>query len=313
MNTLYFKYAVEVEKAASITRAAENMYMAQPNLSKAIKELEETLGYTIFDRTKRGMVPTEKGADFLTYARRIVEQLNEMEMLSQNGGNCEQNFKVSIPRGSYVASGFTSFLAELDQKEEMDLTISETNSMEAIGDVVDSKCNIGVIRYQNIYENYFLEYLKNKGLKYRKIWEFEYVLVMSEQNPLAKLKNITPEDLEKYIEIAHGDTEIPYISNRTATGDKKQGKKILVYDRGSQFDILTNIQNSYMWVSPIPESYLEKYGLVQRACNVEHNKYKDVLIYREGYKFSDFDLLFEEKLNESKEEVSSKPYLWRTV
>ena len=131
MNTLYFKYAVEVERAASITRAAENMYMAQPNLSKAIKELEETLGYTIFDRTKRGMVPTEKGADFLTYARKIVEQLNEMEMLSKNDGICSQTFKVSIPRGSYIASGFAKFLTELNQDDEMDISISETNSMEA--------------------------------------------------------------------------------------------------------------------------------------------------------------------------------------
>jgi len=312
MNTLYFKYAVEVERAASITRAAENMYMAQPNLSKAIKELEETLGYTIFDRTKRGMVPTEKGADFLTYARKIVEQLNEMEMLSKNDGICSQTFKVSIPRGSYIASGFAKFLTELNQDDEMDVSISETNSMEAIGDVVNSKCNIGVIRYQSIYENYFMEYLKNKDLHFKPVWDFEYVLVMSEKNPLAHQKCITPEDLRRYIELTHGDTEIPYIS-RSSEGDAKQRKKIYVYDRGSQFDILTNVHNSYMWVSPIPESYLKQYGLVQRACKVEHNQYKDILIYRSGYKFSTFDQLFEKKLNESKEEVSSKPYLWRAV
>jgi len=313
MNTLYFKYAVEVEKAASITRAAENMYMAQPNLSKAIKELEETLGYTIFDRTKRGMVPTEKGADFLIYARKIVEQLNEMEMLSQDSGNCSQNFKISIPRGSYIASGFTKFMMELNYDEEMDITISETNSMETIGDVVNGKCNIGVIRYQSLYENYFLEYLKNKELAYKTVWDFEYVLVMSENNPLAHAKSITPEDLRKYIEIAHGDTEIPYISNRSNTGDKNQRKKIFVYDRGSQFDTLTNVHNSYMWVSPIPESYLKQYGLVQRTCKVDNNQYKDILIYKEGYKFSSFDQLFEKKLNESKEEVSSKAHLWRVV
>ena len=313
MNTLYFKYAVEVEKAASITRAAENMYMAQPNLSKAIKELEETLGYTIFDRTKRGMVPTEKGADFLIYARKIVEQLNEMEMLSQDSGNCSQNFKISIPRGSYIASGFTKFMMELNYDEEMDITISETNSMETIGDVVNGKCNIGVIRYQSLYENYFLEYLKNKELAYKTVWDFEYVLVMSENNPLAHAKSITPEDLRKYIEIAHGDTEIPYISNRSNMGDKNQRKKIFVYDRGSQFDTLTNVHNSYMWVSPIPESYLKQYGLVQRTCKVDNNQYKDILIYKEGYKFSSFDQLFEKKLNESKEEVSSKAHLWRVV
>lgn len=61
MNTLHFKYAVEVERTGSITQAADNLYMAQPNLSKAIKELEDTLGITVFKRTSRGMVPTKKG------------------------------------------------------------------------------------------------------------------------------------------------------------------------------------------------------------------------------------------------------------
>ena len=53
MNTLHFKYAVEVERCGSITQAAENLYMAQPNLSKAIKELEDTLGISICPHVSR--------------------------------------------------------------------------------------------------------------------------------------------------------------------------------------------------------------------------------------------------------------------
>ncbi len=69
MNTLYFKYAVEVERLGSITQAADNLYMAQPNLSKAIKELEDSLGISIFKRTSKGVIPTQKGAEFLIYAK----------------------------------------------------------------------------------------------------------------------------------------------------------------------------------------------------------------------------------------------------
>ena len=69
MNTLYFKYAVEVEKTHSITKAASNLYMAQPNLSKAIKELEDTLEINIFERTSKGVFPTAKGKEFLEYAK----------------------------------------------------------------------------------------------------------------------------------------------------------------------------------------------------------------------------------------------------
>ena len=72
MNTLHFKYAVEVEQTRSITQAAENLYMAQPNLSKAIRELEENLGFTVFERTSRGVVPTRRGVEFLKLARGVL-------------------------------------------------------------------------------------------------------------------------------------------------------------------------------------------------------------------------------------------------
>ena len=76
MNTLHFKYAVEIEKTRSITQAAENLYMAQPNLSKAIKELENNLGITIFRRTSKGVIPTDQGLKFLEYAKQILIQID---------------------------------------------------------------------------------------------------------------------------------------------------------------------------------------------------------------------------------------------
>ena len=78
MNTLYFRYAVEIERAGSITQAAQNLYMAQPNLSKAIKDLEEDLGYEIFKRGAGGIKVTEKGSEFLYHAHKMLEQLDEM-------------------------------------------------------------------------------------------------------------------------------------------------------------------------------------------------------------------------------------------
>ena len=65
MNIAHLKYAVEVEKTASITKAGENLFMGQPNLSRGIKELEETLGVKIFKRTSKGIVPTPQGEEFL--------------------------------------------------------------------------------------------------------------------------------------------------------------------------------------------------------------------------------------------------------
>ena len=81
MNILHLKYAVEVAKTKSISKAAENLYMGQPNLSRAIKELEESLGIMIFDRNPKGITVTPQGEEFLQYARRIISQVDEVEQM----------------------------------------------------------------------------------------------------------------------------------------------------------------------------------------------------------------------------------------
>ena len=95
MNLQHLKYAVEVEKTGSITQAAENLYMGQPNLSKAIKELEGTLGVILFKRTSKGVLPTAQGKEFLRYAKSILDQVERMEELYRSGGEGRLYFSAS--------------------------------------------------------------------------------------------------------------------------------------------------------------------------------------------------------------------------
>ena len=307
MNTLFFNYAIEIERTGSITKAAQNLFMAQPNLSKAMKELEEQLGYEIFERTPGGMIPTERGCNFLIHAKNIVEQLAEMEALGDGKRPDVQQFRISIPRGSYIANGCTEFVAELNMDLGIEVAIQETNSIQAINNVAYEKFNLGIIRYQKIYENYFLDFVKSKQLQYEPVWEFEYLAVMSEENPLAKQPEVRAEELAHYIELSHADLMIPYVDTRSMELQERSpepGKHIYVYDRGCQFDLLTRVPATFMWVSPLPESYLENYGLVQRKCRIPNNCYKDVLIYRDGYEFGELDEKFMKKLREARDEVA---------
>ena len=132
MNTLFFKYAIEVEQTRSITKAAENLYMAQPNLSKAIRELEETLGFPIFVRSSKGVIPTDQGREFLKYAHSIMLELDKMSKISEMSDGAVQSFRISIPRGSYIAHGFTEFAAQLDPGKRVMLNVVETNSMQTL-------------------------------------------------------------------------------------------------------------------------------------------------------------------------------------
>jgi len=307
MNTLHFKYAVEVERTRSITQAAENLFMAQPNLSKAIKELEDTLGIEIFERTPKGVLPTPKGAEFLGYAKNILDQISKMERLYKPEDVECQSFKISIPRGSYIANAFTRFAAELDTDKEIDVYVQETNSMQAISNVTDEGFSLGIIRCQTDYENYFLDYLEEKRLVSEPIWEFEYLALMSRRHPLASAKKVVFDELAQYIEIVHGDTAIPYLP--TGKVKKSEAKKcIYVYERCSQFDLLSSIPKTYMWVSPIPDHFLDLYGLVQRKCHAANHKYKDLLVYPKGYEFTALDRQFIDRLFASKNEVAFRQY-----
>jgi DNA-binding transcriptional LysR family regulator len=315
MNTLHFKYAVEVEKTGSISQAAENLFMAQPNLSKAIKELEDTLGIVIFERTSKGVRPTAQGKEFLDYAKRILIQLDKMESIyiPQSEREKRQMLKVSIPRGSYISVGFANFVSGLDMEKGIDITIQETNSMQTIANVADNGYNLGIIRYQTLYENYFIDYLKEKSLESEPIWEFSCLALMSEEHPLAQCDELEINELNKAsIEIVHGDSVVPYLPaaevKQTVTDRDYLSKKIYVYERGSEFELLTRVTNTFMWVSPLPQDLLDRYHLVQRRCNVSNNTFKDVFIYPHDYKLSNIDKLFLNKLYEMKNEVAFLKY-----
>ena len=119
MNILHLKYAVEVEKTRSINRAAENLFMAQPNLSRAIRELEESLGITIFHRTSKGISVTPQGEEFLQYAKKILSQIDEVEALYKNARTGKQSFSISVPRASYISAAFTEFSKKIDAEEDL--------------------------------------------------------------------------------------------------------------------------------------------------------------------------------------------------
>jgi DNA-binding transcriptional LysR family regulator len=311
MNTQHFKYAVEVERTSSITQAAENLYMGQPNLSKAIKELEDSIGYAIFERTSKGVTPTQKGREFLAYARNILHQIEKIESLSDTALTNAQNFNISIPRGSYIADAITRFVAELDDSKGINVNVHETNSFQVINNIIDGPFNTGIIRYQAEYENYFYDYLNEKQLRSEPLWEFDLLALMSVNHPLATKEIIEYEELREYTEIEHGDTIIPYLmqgSGIKASITENTAKHIYIYERCNQYDMLSTIPTTFMWVSPIPDKWLTRYNLLQRKCKAVGHHYKDVFIYLKDYKLTALDRKFIDKLSEAKNEISFKEY-----
>lgn len=295
VNLAHLKYAVEVADTGSISKAADALYMGQPNLSRAIKELEENLGISIFSRNSKGVAVTAQGEEFLAYARAILTQVSEMEAIYRGSAEGSIEFSISVPRVSYIAQAFVQFVQSLDKSRDFGVNYKETNAMRAIKNVVQGDYHLGIIRYQTMFESYFAMLLKEKGLSSQLIRDFQFLAVMSKDHPLSQAQDITVNDLANYIEIAHGDPYVPFVpvaEVKKAELSDAVHKRILVYERGSQFDLLTGVPGTFMWVSPIPSILLERYGLVQKQCRDSKRQYRDVLLYRNSYRFSSVDNQF---------------------
>ncbi len=302
MNILHMKYAVEIAKLGSINKAAEALLIAQPNLSRAVKELEADLGVSIFDRSSKGMFLTPEGEKFIGYAKKILQQIDEVENMYKTGAPARQKFSICVPRASYISDAFANFSTQVKQ-QAAEIFYQETNSSHVINNVLNAEYKLGILRYAENYDKYFKASLEEKGLAYELITEFTYQLIMNRNSPLASYGEIRCEHLRDFIEIAHAD---PFVPSLPLAEVKKEElpddieRRIFVFERASQFDLLAENEQTFMWVSPVPDKTLQRYGLIQRKCVDNTRVYKDMLVYRKDYRLTELDNCFITELCNSK-------------
>ena len=308
MNILHMKYAVEVAKVGSLNKAAETLLIAQPNISRSIKELEADLGITIFERSSKGMFLTPEGENFIGYAKNILKQIEQVEDIYKNGAVKKQKFSISVPRACYISEAFAQFSKSLSF-DPAEIFYKETNSQRTINNILNHDYKLGIIRYAENYDKYFKTMLEEKDLSYEMVTEFSYSLIMSADSPLAELDEITFDDLTDYIEIAHADPYVPSLPLSKVVKEELPDnieRRIFIFERASQFDLLSENPDTFMWVSPAPQKVLDRYNLVQRKCVDNKKVYKDVLIYKNGYKLTKMDKQFITELCESKRKHLNK-------
>lgn len=311
MNLLHLKYAVEVARTRSITMAAENLYMGQPRLSRAIKELEDSLGITIFKRTSKGIVPTPEGEIFLSHANRILDEVREVETLYNPYARDKQRMNISIPRAGYLAHALKQLVGELDLTKEIEINYRETNSLKAINNILQNNYDLGIIRYATEYEPHFQRFLSEKGLRSEDVWEFDPIVLMSENHMLAGKENLTFSDLVDCdcVQLGHGDPYVPSLplaEVRKGEFPEEINKHLFIYERASGYEILSSIPTTFLLTSPMPEIILKRHGLVQRRLNGKARPYKDVLIWRENYKFTELDQAFINEIKRVRDKVGTR-------
>ena len=291
MNLLHMKYALEVAKMGSLYKASEKLLVAVPNISRSIKELEADLKITIFERTTKGMSLTPEGEEFIALAKSILGQIEQMEKYYREGPTKKQRFSISVPRACYISEAFAEF-SKMLSKDSAEIFYKETNSERTIQNMLNQDYKLGIVRYAENYDGHFKTMLEDKGFVYELVTEFTYSLIMSRDNPLAQKQEIRFDDLSGCIEIAHADPYVPSMPLSKVVKEELPdniNRRIYIFERASQFDLLEKNPETFMWVSTAPEDTLRRYGLVQRACPENQKVYRDMLIYRKDYKLTELD------------------------
>ena len=198
MNRTDLHYVVEIDKSGSISKAAKELYVAQPNLSKAIKHLEREFGISIFERSSKGVKATREGQKFLEYAKRIIYEIEEMKRDCSDLGKENLSFKITVPRASYISSAFAEFIGMQSKETAIKAEFQENSSMHAIENVLQNGYSMGIIRYLCENEPYFQSLLDLKGLDAELLAELPYVILTSADGDLAKRELKTREEVVPY-------------------------------------------------------------------------------------------------------------------
>ncbi|MBQ7455924.1 MAG: LysR family transcriptional regulator [Clostridia bacterium] len=283
MNTLHLTYAVEVARCGSITRAAEKLYMAQPNLSKALHELEEQMGFAIFRRTSRGVTPTPRGQEFLDCARGLLAQLRSMERLSARSDDAMQRFSLSMAGAGYLRQAMARWTASLDPSAPLDVSVREGGDLDAVQDVAEGLALLGVARYAATEEDAFFALLRQQSLESQPLAAFEALATFSAASPLAQQDSVSRDELRSLTALS--PAPLP-------AGEGEAPRRLCLRGQLNCLELLSGMPEAFLWAPPEPDETLRRYGLVQRRCAQGGPRFCDALVFPRGHGFSQLEQRF---------------------
>ena len=280
MNITELRYLVAIRKWGSVSAAAKQLYAAQPNVSKALKNLEEEYNLRIFERSSTGMIPTEQGRRFIAQAERVLEEVTRLNQSVQEEQNRCAELRVMIPHATYASYAAVDYLEQAAGVEQLRIHIREGGSMEAMDFVLRRGYHLALLRYAIEDDEHYSYYCARRGLKMEPVMDFEYNLLTNRDGPLAKHEVRDLAELNQYMEIMHDDFQLPGEDGGDGVRwHVNDSRRIHVYERCSQFSILQRLPTAYMWASPMPKKALEQYHLVLKKCPAQRQRMRDVLVY----------------------------------
>ncbi|MGE4352858.1 MAG: LysR family transcriptional regulator [Oscillospiraceae bacterium] len=280
-------YAVEVNKCGSISKAAGNLYMAQPNLSNSIRELEREIGIVIFKRTPKGIETTKDGAEFLRHAVDVIAQMNALEQYYSKRQSNMLRISITSMRSSSVCHRICQYINILNREgKPFRIHFKEATNYDVISDIASDQAAVGILRANDSNFEYFHQLADAKNMALVPLPEEMYCILMSAHHPLAEVGSLTAEMLTPYTEVIHGDFETPWYpySNvyRHALPADNTERLIFTYDRGTLLDLVRDVDGAFAWTMPTHPYVLRAYSLIERHCEDSGMASKEAVIFKKN-------------------------------
>ncbi len=299
MTLQQIRYAIAIAEAGSINKAAEVLYVTQPSLTSAVRELEKEIGIKIFDRGRNGVSVTEEGLDFLMHARRLYQDYENILNVFGKGEQKKEKFNVSTQHYSIAEKAFVNLINEIDI-QEYEFDVFETTSKEVIDDVSSYKSEIGIL-VLNYYNKFIIEkVLKNMGLSYHHLKSCELKVYISASHPLADKNSISVKELFDYpcLLFEHSDN-ISFHYAKEVLNIKDFSKIVMLSDRASMLDLLINLNGYTLCSNFIFEELSGKdYVAIPLEVDTVEKNIEIGYITREGSRLSKIGELYIEKIKE---------------
>ncbi len=244
MTLQQLRYVVTIAEKGNISKAAEELFVSQPSLTNAVKDLENELQFAVFERTNKGVIVSPKGSDFLGYARQVLQQygLLEERFLKQSATN--PRFSVSTQHYPFAVKAFVEVIKRFDAMH-YDFMLRETQTYEIIDDVNKMKSEIGILYKSKANEPIIDKLLRQYSLSFEELFTLSPKVFISSMHPLADKEALTLEELYDYpyLSFEQGEYNSFYYSEEILS-EYIRPKNIKISDRATLSNLLIGL-NGY--------------------------------------------------------------------
>ncbi len=280
MTLQQLRYAVHIADCGSITEAAQTLFLAQPSLSASVRDLEKELGFSMFTRTNRGIQTTPDGADFLGYARQVLQQMDLLEERYLQEHRTKQRFCVSCQHYAFTANAFVDLIKEFGG-DEYDFTLRETTTAAIIEDVKNARSEMGVLYLSHFNEQVLIKLIKESNLLFHPLFTVQPHVFLSRHHPLASKDFLSLEELEEYpcLSFEQGENNSFYFSEEVlSTWHHK--KKIQVSDRAAIINLLIGV-NAYTIATGVFPSFLHGERIISVPLQCDEHMQVGVVVRKD--------------------------------